>query len=262
MTWVIETRATGPGGRGRGLRRGGLTMVLGMLLLAGGGQSWADTPDPLEPMNRAVFTVNDTADRWVVRPVAKGYDRAVPGRVKRGIRNMLTNLGAPGTALNQFLQGKPQDGFIDIARFVINSTVGIAGWFDVASRSGLPRHEEDFGQTFAVWGVGSGPFLMLPALGPTTARDAAGRMLDFFTNPFNLLTSDADRYMAYGISALDTRAQLLTVDGLITGDPYLFIRDAFLQRREFLIRDGLIDDDPFLDDDDYDDDDDYHDETF
>jgi len=246
----------------RGRWHMGLAGLLGGLMLSVAGHTLAETLDPWEPMNRRIFTVNDTADRWVVRPVAKGYDQTVPGPIKRGIRNVLTNLGTPATALNQFLQGKPKEGFTDVGRFLINSTIGLAGWFDVATRSELPKHNEDFGQTFAVWGMGSGPFLMLPARGPSTVLDTAGMVLDFFTNPFNLITSDRDRYIAYGVSGLDARVQLLAVDGLITGDPYLFIRDAFLQRREFLIRDGLIEDDPFLDDFDDDYDDDYDSEAF
>jgi phospholipid-binding lipoprotein MlaA len=234
-----------------------LWLALACLAVAAAPRTQADNVDPLEPVNRKVFWVNDTADRWVIRPVAKGYDRFVPGPLKRGVHNVLVNLGTPAVALNQFLQGKPRQGASDTGRFLLNSTVGILGLFDVASRGGLPRHDEDFGQTFGVWGIGSGPFLMLPARGPATVTDAVGSVLDFFTNPLNLITPSRDRYVAIGVDALDTRVQLLSVDGLISGDPYLFMRDAYLQRRQFLINDGLIEDDPFLDDfdDDYDDED-------
>lgn len=220
----------------------------------------AATEDPLEPVNRGVFWVNDKADRLAIRPVAKGYDTITPGPIKRGISNVFRNLGTPNTAINQFLQGKPRQGMSDLGRFLVNSTVGLLGWFDVASRSGLPHHDEDFGQTFAVWGVGSGAFLMLPGRGPTTVRDTVGDLLDFLTNPLTLISPDRDRYIAYGVGLLDTRAQLLAVDGLISGDPYVFVRDAYLQRREFLINDGIIEDDPFFDD--FDEDEDYEEEDF
>ena len=234
-----------------------LWLVLVCLAIVAAPHTQAENVDPLEPVNRKVFWINDKADRWLIRPLAKGYDRFVPRPLKLGIHNVLVNLGTPAVALNQFLQGKPRQGVSDTGRFLLNSTIGVLGLFDVASHGGLPRHDEDFGQTFGVWGIGSGPFLMLPARGPSTVTDTVGSVLDFFTNPLNLITPSRDRNIAIGVDALDTRVQLLSVDGLISGDPYLFMRDAFLQRRQFLINDGLIEDDPFLDDfdDDYDDED-------
>jgi phospholipid-binding lipoprotein MlaA len=207
----------------------------------------AETQDPLEPVNRKVFRFNDALDRWILKPVARGYDR-LPDPMKRGIGNVFENLSTPGTAVNQFLQGKPREGLSDTTRFLVNSTFGLLGWFDVATRGGLAKHNEDFGQTFAVWGIGSGPFVMLPALGPSTTTDTVGRFLDFLTDPINLINPDRDRYIVRGVGLVDTRAGLLGAEKAISGDRYLFIRDAFLQRREFLIRDGLVEDDPFLDD--------------
>lgn len=230
-------------------------LLCGIVLFAGLPVS-AETADPLEPVNRKVFRFNDALDRWILRPVAKGYDRFVPSPVKRGVHNVLENLGTPGTALNQFLQGKPGQGLSDTTRFLVNSTFGVLGLFDVATKGGLAKHNEDFGQTFAVWGIGSGPFVMLPARGPSTTTDTVGMVFDFFTNPVSMINPESDRIIVQGINAIDARVQLLTIDQLISGDPYLFIRDAFLQRRQYLIRDGMVDDDPFLDDfeDDYDDD--------
>lgn len=219
------------------------------------------TADPLERANRRVFAFNDTLDRWIVKPIAKGYDR-LPEPMKRGIHNVFENLETPRTAVNQFLQGKPNQGMSDLTRFMANSTFGLLGWFDVATAGGVPKHEEDFGQTFAVWGIGSGPFVMLPALGPSTTTDTVGTFVDFVTNPVSLINPERDRYIVRGVDLVDTRAQLLAVEKVISGDRYLFVRDAYLQRREFLINDGVVESDPFLDEfDDYDDEE-YEDEEY
>jgi phospholipid-binding lipoprotein MlaA len=238
--------------------RGWIVLVV-CACLVGCASTGERRPDRFEPVNRKVYGFNDTLDRWILRPVAKGYDRAVPRPVKRGIRNVFINLGTPGVALNQFLQGKPGAGMSDLTRFVINSTVGVAGIFDVAGRSGLPRHEEDFGQTFAVWGFGQGPFVMLPFRGPATTTHAVGMVFDLFTNPVMLVSPARDRAVVIGVDVVDVRAQLIPLESLITGDPYIFMRDAYLQRRDFLISDGVLGDDPFLDDfdDEYDDADDW-----
>jgi phospholipid-binding lipoprotein MlaA len=168
-----------------GRHYGVLLLLLGLAVLVVG-PAHAETRDPFEPANRKVFRVNDALDRWIVRPVAKGYDR-LPDPMKRGIGNVFENLGTPGTAINQFLQGKPAEGLSDTTRFLVNTTFGLLGWFDVASKGGLRKHDEDFAQTFAVWGVGSGPFVMLPVLGPSTTTDTVGRFLDFLTDPVNLV---------------------------------------------------------------------------
>jgi phospholipid-binding lipoprotein MlaA len=213
-----------------------------------------ETADPLEPANRKVFSFNDALDRWIVKPVARGYDK-LPDPIQRGLHNMFENLETPGTAINQFLQGKPNEGMSDLTRFLANSTFGLFGWFDVATKGGVPKHEEDFGQTFAVWGIGSGPFVMLPGLGPSTTTDTVGNVLDWFTNPVNLINPERDRYIVRGVDLIDTRAELLSVEQLMSGDRYLFMRDAYLQRREFLINDGVVEEDPFLEgfEDDYED---------
>jgi phospholipid-binding lipoprotein MlaA len=209
----------------------------------------AGAEDPWETANRRVAGFNDAIDGALLKPVAKSYDRVAPNPVQRGIGNVFENLTTPGIALNQFLQGKPRQGFSDVGRFVLNSTVGLVGLFDVASRAGLPKHEEDFGQTFRVWGIGDGRFVMLPFFGPATTTHAVGMVFDAFTNPLILVSPTRDRYALYAVNVIDSRAALLSAEALISGDRYLFIRDAYLQRREYLIADGMIEDDPFLDED-------------
>ncbi|MEZ5560219.1 MAG: VacJ family lipoprotein [Pseudomonadales bacterium] len=203
--------------------------------------------DPWQGMNRKVQTFNDTVDRWVLKPVAKGYDKVLPNPVKRSVANFFVNLGTPMVAVNQLLQGKPMQGLNDTMRFVTNSTIGIAGLFDVAARAGLPANDEDFGQTFSVWGAGSGPYIVIPFRGPSTGTDAVGLIFDALTNPLRLL-SPPERYVVYGVDVVDTRRQLLSAEELISGDRYLFLRDAYLQRREFLVNDGRVEEDPFADD--------------
>jgi len=235
----------------KGLRR---RIVLALMLVAAGFPLGAlADDDPWEGANRKVYGFNDTLDRWLLKPVAKGYDWLFPKPIKRGIRNVFTNIGTPVVALNQLLQGKPGLAVSDTTRFVLNSTLGLAGIFDVATPNGLPAHDEDFGQTFVRWGVPDGRFLMLPLAGPSTPTAALGSVLDGLTNPIRLISPKRDRFIIWGIKFIDLRANLLSTESLITGDPYIFIRDAYMQRRDFLINDGVVEDDPFLDeyDEDY-----------
>jgi phospholipid-binding lipoprotein MlaA len=203
--------------------------------------------DPWEGANRKIFQFNDGVDRWVLKPIARGYDWLFPSFVKRGVGNFFTNLGTPAVALNQLLQGKPGRAATDTGRFLLNSTVGIVGLVDVAAANGLPPHDEDFGQTFVVWGAPNGPFVTIPFRGPATVTHAAGMVLDLFTNPVRYVSPARDRYLLNGVDIVDNRASLLPTESLITGDKYLFLRDAYLQSREFLINDGIVEDDPFLD---------------
>ncbi|MDZ7669798.1 MAG: VacJ family lipoprotein [Gammaproteobacteria bacterium] len=208
----------------------------------------AGAEDPLEPANRKIFAFNDTVDRWVLRPVASGYDRVTPQPVQRGIGNFFENLGTPVVALNQVLQGKPKRGLGDFTRFLVNSTIGIGGLFDIAGRNGLPRHSEDFGQTLAVWTGGQGPFLTIPFRGPATTTHAVGMVLQGFASPLRLISPQRDRMIILAVDLIDTRADLLSTDRMVSGDRYLFIRDAYLQNREYQINDGQVECDPFLDD--------------
>ena len=212
----------------------------------------AQTPDPWEGLNRKVFAFNDFLDRWVLKPVARGYKKIVPVPVRRSIGNAFRNIETPGTAINQFLQGKTRDGFSDTGRFLVNTTLGIVGFFDVASRMGFPKHQEDFGQTFGRWGVGSGNHVFLPFRGSSTVRDTFGMVLDSFVNPMRFISPVEVQYGTYAVYLTDIRVDLLAAETLMnqTGDVYLFQRDAFLQRREYLVHDGESEEeDPFLSED-------------
>lgn len=212
--------------------------------------------DPWEGFNRRVFTFNDAVDRAVLRPVARGYRTVTPQPVQTGIGNFFSNLGELRTLLNSVLQGKPGNAGIAGARFVINTTVGIGGLLDYASHMEITGREEDFGQTLGVWGVGEGPYLVLPLLGPSTVRDTAGLPADTYAYPLTYLDEDKVRYALLALRIVDGRARLLDQEAMISGDRYSFIRDAYLQRRRFEVSDGEVGEDPFATDDydfDYDD---------
>lgn len=227
-----------------------ISLVLLCVFLAAPGVCAAEerNVDPWEGMNRKIYAFNDAADRWVLKPVAKGYTKVVPRVVRRGVSNFFVNILYPIVIVNQFLQGKWKAGFSDTGRFLLNSTLGIGGLFDPATDAGLPLNQEDFGQTFAKWGVGSGPFLVLPFLGPSTIRDGVGTACAMPLSPWTYVDDERVRYGAAALFAIDTRAALLEAEELVSGDRYTFIRDAYLQRREFLIHDGVVEDD-FLDED-------------
>lgn len=198
--------------------------------------------DPLEPVNRAIFKVNDTLDRYALEPVARGYRYAAPDQFKISLTNVLNNLSTPVVLANDVLQGEPGRALDTLGRFLINSTLGIGGLFDVASKLDLPRHEEDLGQTFGVWGAGPGPFLMLPLLGPSTVRDAGGRVGDFFFDPLNTCCIDtAVRYGRDGAGIISTRESLIDqIDDLRKNsiDPYATVRTVYLQSRAAEIANG------------------------
>jgi phospholipid-binding lipoprotein MlaA len=197
--------------------------------------------DPLQGVNRGIYKFNDVLDRAALKPVAKGYRKITPHWFRTGVGNFFSNLTYPSTIVNQFLQGKGRLGFHDTGRFLLNSTVGIAGLLDVATPLGLTANDEDFGQTLAVWGVGSGPFVNLPFFGPSSLRDAPSRVFDYFLGP--LVYADLPWETEWGLRVLDivhTRSELLQLDPTLqrTYDPYAFIRDAWVQQREFAIYDG------------------------
>lgn len=225
------------------LNRGGLRIVLSALLLSGCAHAPADDPrDPLEPVNRAVFKFNDAADRYVMHPLAKGYVAVTPQPVRTGITNFFDNLGSPVTIVNDFLQLKFKQGASDMGRLVLNSTAGVAGFIDVASSAGMPKHQEDFGQTLGHYGVGEGWFLMLPLFGPSDNRDFVGRVVDTPLHPEWWLPGryDVEHYSATGVDLVNTRANLLDADKVLAQqlDKYLFIRTAFLQSRQSAVYDG------------------------
>ena len=203
-----------------------------------------DPRDPWERMNRRTHAFNDAIDRGIGKPVAKAYVKVVPRFMRLGVSNVFNNLNTLNTVVNDVLQGKMRQAGDDSARFILNSTLGVGGLFDPASKAGLEFNDEDFGQTFGKWGMKPGPYLVLPFLGPSTTRDTFGKLVDQFTYPVTYLEDDSTRIIIRGVSLVDTRAELLDLDAQIdrSYDRYAFIRNAWLQRREFQVTDGDVDD--------------------
>ena len=199
--------------------------------------------DPWEPMNRKIYAFNDTADRYLVKPVAKGYRWVMPDFLENGVSNVFANLFEVTTVANDLLQFKFGQAASDTGRFLINTTVGLGGFFDVANKVGLEKHNEDFGQTLGYWGVKSGPYVVLPFLGSSTVRDGAMLVPETFTSPIGYVDHVPTRNSSYLLEKLDERVSLLDAEDLISGDPYTFIRNAYLQRREYLVKDGVVEDD-------------------
>lgn len=227
--------------------RAGLCLALTMAL-AGCATTGPATPgDPLERLNRGTYRFNAAIDRAVLRPVATGYRNGVPRVVRTGIGNVLSNLAFPTTIVNDLLQLKLKATLIDISRFAINSTLGIGGLLDPASHFGIPRNNEDFGQTLGRWGVPAGPYVVLPLLGPSTLRDAPSLLADAQTDLRVQLDLETREKAALGVlTVFDRRVELLSIDSSIEAayDPYAFVRNVWLQRREYQVRDGDVPDDP------------------
>ena len=205
--------------------------------------------DPWEALNRNVYVFNTNLDDYVVRPLTKVYEFAVPEIVRSRFSNVFANVGDVFTAVQQLLQGKPKTALDDLIRVFVNTTIGLGGIFDVATDAGLEKHKEDFGQTFGVWGIPSGPYVVLPILGPSSLRDAFGWVADLNTDILiNQIDNVPVRNIVSGVRIVDQRLKYLNASGLLAGvafDQYSFVRDAYLQRRRFLIYDGeppLIDD--------------------
>lgn len=203
--------------------------------------STAGNKDSLESANRVFFNVNETLDKHLMKPIAEAYVEVTPRPVRTGVTNFFNNLTYLNVILNDFLQGKFEQGVNDSLRFIFNSTLGIGGLFDVAATDmGLPMNREDFGQTLATWGIDEGSYLTLPLLGPNTVRDSTDQVASTFTNPFFYFTSAI--FFPIGVlDLMNTRANLLEASNLrdeAAIDPYAFTREAYLQQREFLIFDG------------------------
>jgi phospholipid-binding lipoprotein MlaA len=197
--------------------------------------------DPYEGFNRAMFTFNDTVDEYALKPAATTYKKVLPNFVQTGVNNFFGNLADVWTAANNLMQGKGKDGVSDISRVLINSTLGIGGLFDPASSAGLPKHNEDLGQTLGYWGVPSGPYVMLPLLGPSTLRDTAALPVDIAADPWGWGHDIPVRNMGTALRVIDQRAVLLDASTLLEDaalDRYEFIRDGFLQRRQNKVFDG------------------------
>ena len=209
--------------------------------------------DPYEGWNRKVFSFNETIDRWFLKPVAKVYRKVMPSFADRAITNFFNNLTEVRNFTNSVLQLKGESAVVAAGRFTYNTVFGLGGLIDVATVFDLPERPEDFGQTLGYWGMGSGPYLMLPFLGPSNPRDFTGFATDSFVAPSLWDNVDSpESYYARGVQVVDKRADLIPAEGFISGDTYTFVRNAYLQRREFLINDGKVTNDPFASEDDED----------
>ncbi len=200
-----------------------------------------DPRDPFEGYNRAMYDFNSDFDKALFRPVAEAYDEYVPKPVNTGISNFFSNLDDVLVLLNDLLQLKFEQALSDLSRLTWNSTVGLFGLIDVATPMGLPKHNEDFGQTLGYWGVGSGPYLVLPFLGPSSVRDGTGLLADWQVDPVMQVENPDERWGLVITDAVDTRAGLLRASNILETaalDPYVFMRDAYLQRRQSLVYDG------------------------
>ncbi|MCP3708225.1 VacJ family lipoprotein [Paraburkholderia sp. CNPSo 3274] len=223
-------------------------ITLGVAALALGGCSTVQTPskdDPWEGFNRTVYTFNDKVDTYALKPVAQGYVKVTPQPVRDSVTNFFANIGDVYNAANNFLQLKITDGVEDIMRIVINTVFGLGGLFDVATLAKLPKHNQDFGLTLGHYGVPPGPYLVLPLFGPSTVRDGVGLVPNYFINPLTYVDPAALSWGLYGLNVVSTRANLLGASDLLEGaaiDKYSFIRNAYLQRRRYLLSDGRASD--------------------
>ena len=218
---------------------------LGAALLVAGALGGCATsgPDPWEGPNRAVFQFNEGVDRWVLEPVAVGWDFVLPDRAQQGIGNFFDNLRMPVVFLNDLLQAKPIAAAQDVGRFAVNTTIGVVGLVDVATRLGIPENDEDFGQTLGRYGVPPGPYMVLPLLGPSTVRDTAGYAVDVVSQPEWWLVESWIRGTATGIEVVNTRSRLIEEireNRRTAFDYYAFVRNAYLSNRERKVRDGRL----------------------
>ncbi len=203
--------------------------------------------DPWESFNRSVFSFNETLDQYIFRPVAVGYKAVMPSIVDKGVTNFFGNIADVVSISNSLFQAKGGQAIELTTRVMFNTTFGVFGFFDVSTSFGLQKKKEDFGQTLAVWGVDSGPYMVLPFLGPSTIRDTSGIVVDVFLDPQFYQSDSLGVFVAKKtIWFIDFRADLLASENLIMGDKYTFIRNAYLQHRDFMINDGVVDD-PFAD---------------
>jgi len=218
-------------------------ILLSLLLSACAGTQNRHTDpvnDPWEGLNRKTYAFNDGLDKAIVRPVAVAYDKVMPDPAKRGVGNFFRNLDAPVTYFNQLFQGKIGQSGATLARFFINSTIGLLGFFDVATKWGIPYYNEDLGQTLATWGIKKSPYLVLPFLGPSSGRDGIGRLGDSFLHPVGRAIHKRGVWGYWIFRGIDTRARYLDQDADLREayDPYVLMRDVWLQNREYQIYDG------------------------
>lgn len=214
----------------------------GLLLASMSSVSYGQINDPWQRTNEQIFHFNDYFDNLLVKPVASTYNTLVPRIARQGVGNFFSNINDINVFVNDLLQLKFDAALSDSGRFLINSTVGVVGIMDVASGWGLEKHEEDFGQTLGFWGVNTGPYVTLPVFGASNVRDSFGLVLDTLFNPIQYHDEDSLRLTLFVVEEIDSRSRLLALDELITGDRYLFVREAYAQRRNFLVKDGQVED--------------------
>jgi len=198
--------------------------------------------DPLESINRRMFTLNNGLDKFLLRPLAQTYHIVMPDIGERGVGNFFANLYDANAAFNALLQWRLEGAMQSGGRFVVNSTAGFLGLIDVATPIGIRPYRTDFGHTLAIWGAESGPYLMVPFFGPRTVRSGTGTIVDIYASPQGYIDNVRLRNTLYGLELIDGRARLLKAEELISGDEYIFVRDAYLQQRNFFVNDGVVED--------------------
>jgi phospholipid-binding lipoprotein MlaA len=218
-----------------------MVALLVALAVLGGCASTGNPRDPFEPLNRGIYHFNDGVDTVLLKPAAEVYRGVLPQFVRTGVSNFYSNINDVIVALNNLLQAKFLNAVSDVGRIVVNTTAGVLGVLDVATHIGLEKHDEDFGQTLGYWGIGPGPYLVIPLLGPSSVRDAIGRFVDFKTDPITYVDPSRDRNILWGVRFVNRRSELLETSKILETaalDPYEFLRDAYLQRRRSLVYDG------------------------
>ena len=229
----------------------GLVAILSSGCATYSGNSLSDANDPLQSFNKPVFAMNDAFDTVLFKPLAQGYNAVTPKPIRDGVTNFFSNLNEIDNAINNLFQGKPDKFAISVGRLAINSTLGIGGIVDVASRMGLQHSPEDLGQTVGYYGAGSGAYLVLPLLGSSSIRDVPGRIVSMYLNPLAWLDDISFRNIMVGINAVDSRSNLLAKEEIareISDDKYTLYKDAFLEEREFEISDGNLDNSDLISD--------------
>jgi phospholipid-binding lipoprotein MlaA len=217
-----------------------LLVLLLICMLPSRGMAQGAVTDPWEKFNRPVYQFNQVLDAWVIRPVSSTYDHYMPRPVKRGVSNFFNNIDDINVVVNDVLQWKLQHAMNDSSRLVLNTTLGLGGFIDVAAAMGLYKNYEDFGQTLAVWGLGDGGYLMLPLFGASTVRDTVGMVPDMIFNPISWIPEQDTRTVFYAMDIVDTRTTYLAAESMIRGDRYQFVRNAWIQRRAWLVADGQV----------------------
>ena len=224
-----------------------LTMALMFLsACASTGQtSFSEDDSALEKINKVSYNATDWVDQYFLKPIAQSYKLVMPDPAEDAVARAFSNVREVGSVANSLLQGKVAQAFHDSGRVLANSTLGVLGLFEVAESMGLEKNQpEDFGQTLATWGVGEGPYIYLPLMGPSTLRDAPSRVVDQFFNPINYIDDSTTKYVLNGVDLVQQRAAAIESEEIISGDRYLFIKDAYLQRRQYLIDDGELSEEP------------------